>query len=76
MSRTAASRSTSRSTTAPSGRPEGSVARQEGDGRSPGSRPVPTLSGEVRGSAMLFALAVTVTAGAAAAARLLAGLAP
>jgi hypothetical protein len=76
MSRTAASRSTTRSTAAPSGRPEGAVARREGEGRTPGSRPMPTLSGELRGSALLFALAITVTAGAAAAARLLAGLAP
>lgn len=76
MSRTAASSSTTRSPAAPSGRPEAAVARREGDGRSPGSRPVPTLSGELRGSALLFTLAITVTAGAAAVARLLAGLTP
>jgi len=42
----------------------------------PGNRPAPTLAGEVRGTALLFALAVGVTVGAAAAARVLAGLAP
>lgn len=75
MTRTAARQSTSRSTAAPSGL-SGPASRRDGDGRSPGSRPVPTLSGELRGSALLFALAIAVVAGAATAARLLTGLAP
>ena len=47
-----------------------------GSKRSGGSRPVPSLGGEVRDSALLFALALAVTVGAATVARALAGLAP
>ena len=44
--------------------------------QAPGSRPAPTLAGELRESALLFAFALSVTAGAAAVARVLPGLAP
>ncbi len=54
----------------------GGVEPGERSGSSPGSRPVPTLAGEVRGSVLLFAFALLVTLGATAAARVLAGLAP
>ena len=75
MSPTAPADQRRRATTPPGGR-RGAGEPGERSGSSPGSRPVPTLAGEVRGSVLLLAFALLVTVGAVAAARVLAGLAP